>query len=70
MNTIGMNEGGAGLRLLQDGELDAVSGGEVGCTAQYTSILTDKGMLTIGTKDCGNGMILPFAAWNPAPQRS
>ena len=66
MNTTNAND--SGLRVLQDSELDAISGGaECKVTDKSPTVRTEvagKGMLAIGTEVC-NGIELPYAIWIP-----
>ena len=65
MNTM-MKTGSSDLRLLEDGELDTVSGADT--IVRHTTIIMEKGTLSIGTIQIDGGLQLPSATWVPHPK--
>jgi hypothetical protein len=67
MNTMNAND--SDLRVLQDSELDAISGGaecKVNDAKPITRVeVPGKGILAMGTETC-NGVDLPYAIWIPS----
>jgi len=54
------------LRLLQNNELDAVSGGAPDIIISKTLIITDKGTLSLGYIVGVDGVAIPNTTWTPA----